>query len=152
MGPEAIKWLNQFSHLSLDDRQRLALVYLRYRERIDNRDYRRLNRVDPLVAGAELRGLVNVSLAEQHGIGRGTYYTLDESLAGEEPAVVGGAEQTDEERILAYVAELGSINNPECRGHLGVEFGRASYLLKKMAREGLLRREGQRRWTVYRLP
>ena len=29
MTPEAISWLNQFSHLPLNDHQRLALIYLR---------------------------------------------------------------------------------------------------------------------------
>src|SRR5437764_1456224 len=46
MSPEAITWLNQFSGLALNDRQRLALVYLRNNDRMANNDYQRLNRVD----------------------------------------------------------------------------------------------------------
>ena len=61
MGPEAITWLNQFARLALNDRQRLALVYLRNNERMANNDYQRLNRVDALTAGRELRGLVQAS-------------------------------------------------------------------------------------------
>jgi ATP-dependent DNA helicase RecG len=34
MSPEAIAWLNQFAHLQLNDRQRLALVYVRQHETI----------------------------------------------------------------------------------------------------------------------
>ena len=54
MNPDAIAWLNQFAHVQLNDRQRLALVYLRQHESITNGDYRRLNRVDAMVAGQEL--------------------------------------------------------------------------------------------------
>jgi hypothetical protein len=35
----------------LNDRQRLSLVYLRHHNQITNNDYRRLNRVDTMVAG-----------------------------------------------------------------------------------------------------
>jgi DNA-binding NtrC family response regulator len=59
---------------------------------------------------------------------------------------------SEEERVLAYVEEHGSINNSECRDLLGVELRHASYLLTKLCEYGLLRREGERRWARYRLP
>ena len=65
MNPEAIAWLNQFSDIVLDDRQRLALVYLHHHQHITNSDYRRLNRIDAMTAGQELRGLVQTGLVEQ---------------------------------------------------------------------------------------
>ncbi|NKB68936.1 MAG: response regulator [Candidatus Latescibacteria bacterium] len=58
---------------------------------------------------------------------------------------------TDEEKILSYLGEHDSINNSECCDLLSVEHTRASYLLQKMHRYGLLSCEGQRRWTRYRL-
>lgn len=58
---------------------------------------------------------------------------------------------TDEEQILAYLEEHGSISNAECRNLLSVDMQRASYLLKKMRRSGLLKRDGERRWASYRL-
>ena len=76
MTPEAISWLNQFSHFPLNDHQRLALVYLRQHSHIDNRDYRRLNRVDTIAAGQDLRGMVQTGLVEQTGFGRWTKYAL----------------------------------------------------------------------------
>jgi ATP-dependent DNA helicase RecG len=76
MNPQAIAWLNQFAHVQLNDRQRLALVYLHQHEFITNADYRRLNRVDAMVAGQELRGLVQAGMIDQHGASRGTSYTL----------------------------------------------------------------------------
>jgi ATP-dependent DNA helicase RecG len=148
MNPQAIAWLNQFAHIQLNDRQRLALVYLQQHEFITNADYRRLNRVDAVVAGQELRGLVQAGLINQHGASRGTSFTLQ--LPRESPDQK--ALLADEERILAYVREHGTINNTECRTLLGINLHRASYLLKKLAGEGALKQEGERRWTYYRLP
>jgi len=67
------------------------------------------------------------------------------------PRESGESSGTDEERILAYLRQHGSINNSECRQLLSVEHHRVTYLLQKMHRYGLLAREGQRRWTRYRL-
>ena len=148
-GDEAAQeWLNQFAHIPLDDRQRLALVYLRYHKQLTNRDYRRLNHVDAMVAGQELRGLVQADLVEQHSASRWTYYTL--KAAGE--LTEQKAHQTEEEKILAYVREHGTINNAQCRELLGVDLKPASYLLQKLTAEGALKQEGKRRWAHYRLP
>ncbi|MBN1425222.1 sigma-54-dependent Fis family transcriptional regulator [Candidatus Fermentibacteria bacterium] len=57
----------------------------------------------------------------------------------------------DEERVLAYLRTHGSVDNAECRDLLGVDLHRASYLLKKLHRYGVLEREGSARWTRYRL-
>jgi len=64
----------------------------------------------------------------------------------------GTHSETDDEKILAYVRENGSINNEECRALLSADYNHSSYLLKKMHRYGLLKREGQRRWARYYLP
>ncbi|MBM3238300.1 sigma-54-dependent Fis family transcriptional regulator [Candidatus Poribacteria bacterium] len=58
---------------------------------------------------------------------------------------------TDEERILAYIRQNGSITNTECRELLLVDRRRASYLLEKMTAQGLLKRKSSRRWTQYLL-
>ena len=148
MNPDAMAWLNQFVHMQLNDRQRLALVYLRLHESITNGDYRRLNRVDAMMAGQELRGLVQAGLVDQQGASRWTSYTL--RISREHMAQ--GTLPADEAKILSYVRERGSINNAECRELLGVDLHRASYLLKRLAAEGELKREGERRWAHYRLP
>ncbi|CAB1055813.1 Uncharacterized protein BT3327 [Olavius sp. associated proteobacterium Delta 1] len=147
MTTEAISWLNQFSHLPLNDHQRLALVYLRQHSYIDNQDYRRLNRVDVMTAGQDLRGMVQAGLIEQTGIGRWTKYTLkihDKSV--EKPAFRSG-----EEKILAYVKKHGTINNSECRKMLGINEKQAWYLLSKLSDSGTLKRQGKgkrRRYTM----
>jgi len=140
MSPVAVTWLNQFSSQPLNDRQRLALVYLRSNEQLTNSDYRRLNRVDALAAYRELRGLVQTRLVEQHGVGGGTYYTLNAPLSIEAPQPA----HTDNEKITAYVREHGSINNAECRVLLSVNAPRALYLLTRMRESGQLVAAGAR--------
>jgi len=61
------------------------------------------------------------------------------------------AQTEDEKKILAYLSEHDSINNQQCRELLDVDKPRASYLLKKLHRYGLLVHEGERRWSRYRL-
>ena len=148
MTPEAIEWLNQFAHIQLDDRQRLVLVYLRQHKQITNSDYRRLNHVDAATAGQELRGLVQAGLVEQEGVGRWTYYTLKVSRKPVEQKV----SQSDEDKVLAYVREHGSIDNAQSRELLEVEIKRAWYLLDKLCKLGALKPVGQGRWRRYTLP
>ena len=145
MNPDAIVWLNQFAAQPLNDRQRLALVYLRANLQMANRDYQRLNRVDSVTANRELRRLVETGLIEQHSTRRWAHYTLNQPAEMQVAPVV----QTEEGMILRYVREHGSISNAECRDLLNTEMNRASYLLKKMHKMGLLSRQGERRWTRY---
>jgi DNA-binding NtrC family response regulator len=57
----------------------------------------------------------------------------------------------DEQRLLAYVREHGQIDNSLAQQLLDAPHNRASYLLKKLLREGKLERHGERRWAYYRL-
>jgi predicted HTH transcriptional regulator len=66
--------------------------------------------------------------------------------------VVQGILPTDEEEILAYVREHGSINNAECRRLLGVEDKRAWYLLNKLCNLDRLQQIGKGCWSRYTLP
>jgi ATP-dependent DNA helicase RecG len=147
MNPEMVRWLNQFAGTPMNDRQRLALAYLRQNEKFTNSDYRRVARVDPVVANRELRGLIQTGLVDMHETRRWASYSL--KVSREAPAVAdGGAE---EERIVAYVRKRGSISNTECRRELGVSRRLATRLLAGMKSRGLLIQVGERRWTRYRL-
>ena len=146
MSPEAVTWLNQFATLPLNDRQRLALVYLRCNDQITNSDYQRLNQVDALAAGRELRGLVQSGLVQQESARRWTYYTLrvPRELPGSAPAL------SEEEQILAFARENGSIANAECQALLGVDSKRAWYILKKLTENGSLAPTGKGKGRRYR--
>ncbi len=145
MNPEAIGWLNRFGTLPLNERQRLALVFVRQRGRLTNGDYRRLNRVDSPTATRELKEMVTVRAIEQQGAYGGAYYTLLLPAASA-PAL------TEDERVIDFVAAHGSIDNAQCRALLGITARRTAYLLGRLVREGRLVRIGSRRWSRYRLP
>ncbi|MBI5657281.1 MAG: putative DNA binding domain-containing protein [Geobacter sp.] len=151
LSPEAIAWLNQFAGVPLNDRQRLALVYLRQRDQITNADYRRLNHVEALRAGQELRELAQTGLVDQHSSGRWTHYTLDDSFNRPVEETAVEMPLTDEAKIIAFVRENRSINNAECRSLLGVNLRRATYLLNKLVGECFLEREKGKRWARYSL-
>lgn len=148
MNPDAIAWLGKFAGRPLNDRQRLALVYLRQHEHISNSDYRRLNRVDPTISGHELRGLVEADLAEPQGVGRWTSYRLKVPPALSEQSLSPFAEDI----ISAYARDHGSITNAQCRELLGVEEYKAYYLLKKLCEAGRLKPAGKGKWRKYVLP
>ncbi len=145
LNPETLNWLNQFSYLPINDRQRKALVYLRLHSQITNPEYRRLNHVDSLTAGAELRGLTQMGLIEQQGAGRWTSYTL----CIEEDASPKREVKSGEDQILDFVQFHKSITNLECRNILKVDSIRAHYLLRKLSRAGHLSPVNSGRWRYY---
>ena len=150
---ETLAWLNQFASYPISDRQRLALAYLRVNMQMTNADYRRLHHgtVETVEATRELRGLVGTGLVEMHGARRWAYYTLSEEILPrvQPPLLLA---MSDEERILAYVQEHGSITNQQCRELLGwteSDRYRAKRLLLKLVKEGNLQIAGKGRWARY---
>ena len=61
----------------------------------------------------------------------------------------GGWAGHDEQRLLALARRDGRVDNAGVQAALAVDHGRASYLLKKLHREGRLDKHGERRWTFY---
>ncbi|WP_430461489.1 sigma-54-dependent transcriptional regulator [Thalassolituus sp. LLYu03] len=55
----------------------------------------------------------------------------------------------DEERLLAHARQFGRIDNTAAQTLLAVDHGRASYLLKKLHKDGQLAKQGERRWAYY---
>ena len=132
----------------------MALAYLRVNVQMTNADYRRLHHgaVETVEATRELRGLVETGLVEMHGIRRWAYYTLSEEVLPRVQPPLPLA-MSDEERILAYVEQHGSINNAECRELLGIgSYKKAGALLQKLRDAGKLRQIGTKRWARYELP
>ena len=132
----------------------MALAYLRVNVQMTNADYRRLHHgtVETVEATRELRGLVETGLVEMHGIRRWAYYTLSEEVLPRVQPPLPLA-MSDEERILAYVEQHGSINNAECRELLDIEsYKKAGALLQKLRDAGKLRQIGTKRWARYELP
>jgi ATP-dependent DNA helicase RecG len=148
---EGIAWLNAVAaHLELNERQKLALLYMRHNHRLTNSDYRRLHHgLDSREASRELQGLVRSGAAAMKGTRGGAFYAL--ALPQEMPAVE--APTTEEGRVLTYVRQHGSIQAGACSQLLGWENPkRAGRYLRDLAQRGLLRPEGENRGRRYLLP
>lgn len=72
----AIAWLSTIDTAQINDRQRLALAYLRRNRRITNQQYRSLTGCDPLTATRELTGLAGEGLIHKTSDRRWTVWTL----------------------------------------------------------------------------
>jgi len=64
----------------------------------------------------------------------------------------GFGQSNNEQTVIQYLHQYEKINNTECQRLLTISHHQASYLLKKMNKNGQLKREGERRWAYYRLP
>jgi len=75
-----------------------------------------------------------------------------ESNNGLFASATGLLTESNEQRVIQYLNQSQKINNAECQRLLAISHHQASYLLKKMNKNGDLKREGERRWAYYRLP
>ncbi|MFF2878147.1 ATP-binding protein [Gottfriedia sp. NPDC057991] len=75
---DAVKWLSSMGDVTISDGQAAALVYVKNKERITNREYQELNSVESVKATKELRYLLEQGLLVQHGTRGGAFYTLSD--------------------------------------------------------------------------
>jgi DNA-binding NtrC family response regulator len=59
--------------------------------------------------------------------------------------------QDNDQIIIEHLKQYQKINNIECQRLLNINHHQASYLLKKMNKNGQLVRKGERRWAFYQL-
>jgi len=145
---DGVAWLNAVAgQLPLNDRQKLALVYLRRHRRLTNQEYRRLHPgLDSRDALQELRGLVQCGAAVMRGVRGGAWYDLALPIDVPVPERPVG----DEDRILDYVRQQGFIQAGTASALLGWgDARRAGRFLRSLVNRGLLLRQGQKRWTRY---
>ena len=86
-----------------------------------------------------------------HGTRGGAYYTLPQAAAKSRPSTPSDG-PASEERVLALVAELGSICRKDVVETLGIEPGKATTLLRKLRRRGQLLQRGEKSSARYSLP
>lgn len=60
-----------------------------------------------------------------------------------------GVTDSEEQRLLDFARSHGRIDNTLAQELLAIDHGRASYLLKKLHKEGRLYKQGERRWAFY---
>lgn len=99
LSTESLEWLRRFAGYELNDRQRKALVVMRYGQEMTNVTYRALNFVDRDTATHDMQTLREMGLVEQIGARRAAKYVLPEEL-------LLGAE--DDSRVAHVVQTHGS--------------------------------------------
>jgi ATP-dependent DNA helicase RecG len=75
-----IEWLKNFKECDLTDEEARTLIVVREMGAITNADYRNINCVETLAAGASLRRLRDLGLLEQKGRSNATYYVPTNKL------------------------------------------------------------------------
>lgn len=149
MNTDAISWLNRFADKPLNDRQRLALVYLRHNQQITNFDYQRLAHVDSVTASRELRGLVQTGLTSQHSSRRWTHYTLNISIADKVEVTLP---LLPEDKVLDYVRSHGFITRKQCADLLDLKDIPARMFLFRLRDKGIIKQTGFKKGSRYVLP
>lgn len=145
---DALKWLEQFASVQgLNDRERYALIYLRSRGRIANRDYQLLNSVDAHQAARELRELVEAGLVVPYGVRRGTFYRL--APEGDKPGHLPGkltlretaAPQltSTQSAVLELIRRKGPIGAASVSHELGIKRQTANAAIRALLDAGLIR-------------
>ncbi|GAB3013629.1 sigma-54-dependent transcriptional regulator [Bowmanella dokdonensis] len=111
----------------------------------------------------ELKNLIEYALIASRGqaIGVRHLHFLEPPsgvMQSDHPAAVAPAEESpppaistenQEQMLMEYARTQGKVNNNRAQALLKVDHGRASYLLKKLHKEGKLIKQGQRRWAFY---
>lgn len=94
-------------------------------------------------AATRLAPTIQAPLVEATQSNHGVHHEVANSLAS--------FAKNQEEQLLSFVASNGRIDNTSAQQVLNVDHGRASYLLKKLHKEGQLQKQGERRWSYYTL-
>ena len=145
---DGVAWLSAVAdQLPLNDRQKLALLYLRRNPRLTNSQYRRLHPgLDSRDALHELQGMVQCGAAVMRGVRGGAWYGL--ALPSEVP--LPEELVTDQQRVLDYIRKQGSIQAGTASSLLGWDNPRrAGRFLGALVARGVLRRHGEKRGTRY---
>jgi ATP-dependent DNA helicase RecG len=125
---ETLQWLASYTNYSLNNEQRLSLVFVREVGAIDNITYRQLNSdINNQKASYDLHYMCTKGLLEQKGQSRSTYYIAGENFVnsradGENGNAIGENSRADGENGNAE-GEMCRDNGEMCRAEdLPIEF------------------------------
>jgi ATP-dependent DNA helicase RecG len=134
-------WLGFFNDNKLNDNQKLALVFLREVEAIDNNSYRQLTGANRSEAGIDLCDLRKKNLIEQKSTGKSTYYLptfsflktmvdKDPTMVGKDPTMVGkdpNMVNKDSTMVGKKVIEITKMQIPVLITNLITKIGKRSH-------------------------
>jgi ATP-dependent DNA helicase RecG len=133
----------------------LALSLLREERRVEVDEVGRRIQRDSASARRVLERLVEAGLLERHGATRGRTYTLSAAvyrrlgMSGEYVRQTGFEPLQQEQMVLKYVTQHGSIRRREVAELCRISDDQAKRLLSRLVAEGYLTRSGERKGTVY---
>lgn len=133
----------------------IILSRLRTERRIDVVDLARHTQKSTQVTKAALEKLVELGLVEAHGVRQGRTYTLSASVyqkTGQKSAYVrqvGFNPIQQEQMVLNYINQHGSINRLEVMELCRITKDQAYHLLKKLKNNLLIKQQGIGKATTY---
>ena len=133
----------------------IALNLLRRERRVDTAALANAMQHDQAAARMLLERLVEAGLVEAHGIKKGRTYTLSpqvyRTLGQEEGYIrqVGFDDIQQAQMILQFVAAHGKIARSQASTLCKISEDQAFRLLRKLVKDGNLRREGEGKGSVY---
>ena len=117
---ETIQWLATYADFSLNDEQRLALVFVREVGAIDNTTYRQLNSdINNQKASFDLHNLCTKGLLDQKGQTRSTYYIAGEKFVNNRGTDTLNSRDSSLNSRAAREKSIGSGENSNATGKSG---------------------------------
>lgn len=117
---ETIQWLATYADFSLNDEQRLALVFVREVGAIDNTTYRQLNSdINNQKASFDLHNLCAKGLLDQKGQTRSTYYIAGEKFVNNRGTDTLNSRDSSLNSRAAREKSIGSRENSNATGKSG---------------------------------
>lgn len=135
-----LAWLEQFSNVDLNDRQRFALAYIYHKGQLNNSDYCRMNECDSRIAGKELGALVDTKLIVQHGTRRWAFYTLPKKVTMRGASIKTASVRRDRrEEITKVIREKGECGRQELEKILNISGPAVLHWLRRLIKENTIK-------------
>lgn len=136
----------------------IVLARLRHERRLDTAELAAAIQKSETQARAVLERLAEAGLVEAHGIKRGRTYTLSAGVYRGLGKSAGYVRQTgfdqiqQEQMILRYAEKNGKITRKDAAALCRISEDQASWILRKISKNGLLTMHGKGRGTYYAVP
>lgn len=133
----------------------IILSRLRHERRLTTADLAADTQKSEQATRAALEKLVESGLVEAHGVGRGRTYTMSAKVYRKMGEKTGYVRQAgfdpiqQEQMVLSYIAKHGSIKRADVMDLCRITKDQAYKLLTRLKTDGLIKKSGDRKGTVY---